>query len=298
MVLTRDDDVVVWGRCYYGPKLEDPIPIDINDKSELSITDVTTCNLPGREASMELVIALTSDSKLLFCAGMESDSDCQAADDATRLIRCDKTNLTTLCSVESVVASTDQQGNVYYADIGSWVSRLSSPLPEGQNTPGSFTHALFSKLKDKSDLPPVDFTAITPFSGSIMSVETSLNTFLFCSNIGDVYSWSPMASGDILHHRELNSEIIVQIACGANHFAALSDEGTLFTCGDGRSGQLGDGTFKSVRAFQLVPVTEFDRVKTVCCGWASTSIVTENGKASAHAFLLASLCFLSCYHWY
>ena len=298
MILTRDDDVVVWGRCYYGPKLEDPIPIDINDKSELSITGVTTCNLPVGESFMELVIALTNDSKLLFCAGMETDSDCQTADDATGLICCDKTNLTTLCSAESVAVCMDKHGNAYYADIGSWVSRLSFPLPEGQNTPERFTHALFSKLKDKSDLPPVKFTAITSFSGSIVAVETSLNTFLFCSNIGDVYSWSPIASGHIVHHEELNSEVIVQIACGANHFAALSDEGTLFTCGDGRSGQLGDGTFQSVRAFQLVPLTEFDRVKNVCCGWASTSTVTENGKASARAFSLASFCIFKCYYWY
>lgn len=263
--------------------MEDPIPIDVDDKKDLSISDVTTCTLPAGESFVELAVALTNDSNLLFCAGIKSDSDCQAADDATPLICCNKTNLTTLCSVKSVLVSTDQQGKAYYADIGSWISRLLPPTPEEQNTPEDSIHPLFSKLKEQSEtgsLPPVEFTALTSFRGSIMAIEASLSAFLFCTNIGDVYSWSPVAGQRVMHHKELNSEIIVQIACGANHFAALSDEGTLFTCGDGRSGQLGFGTFQSAQTFQLVPLTEFHRVKNVCCGWASTSVLTESGKAS------------------
>ena len=283
MVLTKEGEAVVWGKCYYGSKLEDPVPMDLSDKEDVHINDVTTCNIQSGESFVELVVALTNGSSLLFCAGVKSDSDCQAADDTTPLISCTKTNLTTLCSVESVLVSMDKQGNAYYADLGSWVSRFLHPLPEGKIVPDDVVHALFSKLKEQlepDNLPPVDFIAIPLFRGSIMAIEASLSTFLFCSRIGDVYSWSPVVGGHLMHHKELNSEIIVQIACGAKHFAALSAEGTVFTCGDGRSGQLGCGTFESAQTFQEVPLAELDRVRTVCCGWASTSVVTENGKAS------------------
>ena len=284
MVLTKEGDVVVWGKCHYGSKLEDPVPTDLSNKKDFHINDVTTCNIQSGESFVELVVALTSDNSLLFCAGVKPDSDCQAADDTTPMISVTKANLTTLCSVESVLVSIDEQGNAYYADLGSWVSQFLHPLPEGKTVPDDAVHALFSKLKDPPDpgnLPPVEFIAIPSFRGSVVAIEASLSTFLFCSRIGDVYSWSPVVGGHVMHHKELNSEVIVQIACGANHFAALSAEGTVFTCGDGRSGQLGSGTFESVQAFQAVPLTEFDRVKNVCCGWASTSVVTESGKASA-----------------
>ena len=299
MVVTKEGDVVVWGKCYYGAKLKDPIPIEPSNKRDLSIQDVTTCNLPAGDSFVELVVALTTDSNLLFCAGIQSDCDCQVADDITPLIKsdcdcqvaddvtpiicCNKTNLTTVCSVESVLVSVDQQGNAYHADISLWVSRLLNPSSDGENLPEYLVHVVYSKLKEQSEtgnLPTVEFTPLKAFRGNVMAVEASLCKFLFCSNVGDVYSWSPVTAGHIMHHKELNSEIIVQIACGANHFAALSDEGKVFTCGDGSSGQLGNGTFQSAQMFQLVLLTEFDRVKTVCCGWASTSVVTENGKAS------------------
>ena len=300
MVLTKEGGVVVWGKCYYGPKLEDPVPIDVHKKGDLTICDVTTCSLRSEDSFVELVVALTTDSNLLFCAGIQSDCDCQVADDVTPLIKsdcdchvandvtpliwCNKTNLTTLCSVESVLVSVDQQGNAYHADIRLWVSRLLHPSSDGENLPEDLVHVLYSKLNEKSEtdnLPTVEFTPLETFRGNVMAVEASLCKFLFCSKVGDVYSWSPVTAGHIMHHKELNSEIIVQIACGANHFAALSDEGKVFTCGDGSLGQLGNGAFQSAQTFQLVLLTEFDRVKTVCCGWASTSVITENGKARA-----------------
>lgn len=98
----------------------------------------------------------------------------------------------------------------------------------------------------------------------------------------------------MLWHKELNCEIIVQIACGADHLAALSDRGTLFTSGENNSGQLGSGTFQSSRTFQFVPITEFDRVQAICCGWASTSVLTENGKVCL-CFLFQTLHFPLCY---
>lgn len=289
MVLTNDGDVMLWGKCYYGSKLEDPIPFDVNSSActdlagsdqDWSIRDVTTCHVPSGKTFIELVVALTDTNNLFFCAGIQSESDCQAMEDrSTPQIRCNKTHLTSLCSVGSVLVSMDQHGKAYYVDIWWWLLRLLSP--NRQTMPADVIHALFSKLNesDTEHLPPVEFTAIT-FFGSIMEVEASLNTFLFCSNIGDVFSWSPIVDGNVVHHKELNGEIIVHIACGASHLAALSDSGLLFTCGDGRSGQLGLGTFQSTPMFQLVPLTEFDRVQTVCCGWTSTSVLTENGKVS------------------
>ena len=280
---------MLWGKCYYGSKLEDAIPLHVKSNistdpaasdRDLDIRDVTTCRVPSGKSFIELVVALTNTSSLLFCAGITSDeSDCQALEDRTPQIRCNKTNLTTLSSVGSVLVSMDQQGKGYYVDIWSWLLPLLSPNLKEQKTPEALIHALFSKLNesDTEHLPPLEFTAIT-FCPSLMAIDASLSTFLFCSNIGDVYSWSPMAGTNVVHHKELDSEVIVQIACGAAHLVALSDKGVLFTCGDGRSGQLGLGTFQSTETFQLVPLTEFESVQAVFCGWASTAVLTERGK--------------------
>lgn len=272
MVLTQDADVIVWGKCHYGQKLENAIPL-----KDISIRDVTTCIVLLKNSFVELTVALTFHSELLICAGVHFDFDCQAADDTIPLITCNKANLITLSSVESVLVSVDEEGKIFYADLGLWVYQL---LPQGQNTPSEkLIHALFQNMKEHTEppsLPALEFVPIPSFCGGVIAVEATLSTFLFCSSIGDVYSWSP--GGHVMHHMELNNEIIVQIACGASHCAALSTEGTLFTCGEGGSGQLGIGSFKSAQTFQLVPLTEFERVKNVCCGWASTSVVAENGK--------------------
>ncbi|XP_022789661.1 uncharacterized protein LOC111329287 isoform X1 [Stylophora pistillata] len=289
MVLTTTGDVKIWGKCHYGSKLEDPIPFDVNNEASsdlaaggeaISIRDVTTCYLPCETSFIELVVALTGTSNLIFCAGISPKFDCQAMHDCILQIQCNMSDLTILRSVGSVLISMDRRGKAHYVDIWRWLLQHFPPDPQNNTIPEDLLHSLFSNLKesDADKSPKVDFTAV-PFQGDIiMAVEASLNIFLFCTTIGDVYSWSPMAGGAVVRHKELNSEIIVQIACGASHLAALSDRGILFTSGEGTSGQLGCGTLQTFQTFQLVPVTALDRVHTVCCGWASTSVLTENGK--------------------
>ena len=55
MVRTTGGDVMIWGKCHYGSKLEDPIPFDVNNEATsdpaaggeaVSIRDVTTCYVP------------------------------------------------------------------------------------------------------------------------------------------------------------------------------------------------------------------------------------------------------------
>jgi len=286
MILTTDGDVMLWGKCFYGSKLEDPIPLDVKASApadatdqNLSIKDVTTCFVPTGESYIELVVALTNASNLLFCAGISPESDCQAMEDRTPQIRCNKSNLTTLCSAASVLVSMDQQGKAYYVDIWQWLLKLLALNPQGKKTPTDLTHALFSKLNesDIQHLPTVEFAAVN-VRASVTAIEASLSTFVFCSTIGDLYSWSPKRGGDVVHHKELDNEIIVKIACGASHLAALSDNGKLYTCGDGRSGQLGLGTCQTIQTFKLVPLTDFHKAQAVRCGWASTAVLAENGK--------------------
>lgn len=277
MVLTQDGSVIVWGKCFYGTKLEDSIPLDLNDKKDINILDVTTCNLLSEDVFVELTYALTSDCTLLICAGMLFDMDCLVTDGTTPVIPVNKTNLKTLCSVGHILVSVDAEGKVFYADLSSWLYQVE---PEKQKTPReNFMNTLLIKMKERassSTLPTIEFVPIPSFHGSVIEVQATLGAFFFCSSIGDVYSWSP--GDDVLHHKELNNEIILQIACGANHCVAISTEGTVYACGDGSSGQLGNGSFRSADTFQLVPLTEFERVKNVSCGWASTCVITENGK--------------------
>ena len=292
MILTTDGDVMLWGKCYYGSKLEDPIALDVKSSAstdatdqDLRIKDVTTCYVPSGESYIELVLALTNTSNLLFCAGITPESDCQVMEDRTPQIRCNKSTLTTLCSVGSVLVSMDQEGKAYHVDIWRWLLQfLSLNLPR-KKTPTDLIHTLFSKLNesDKEHLPTVEFAAVN-LCASVMAIEASLSTFVFCSIIGDLYSWSPARGGVVVQHEELSNEIIVQIACGASHLAALSENGILYTCGDGRSGQLGLGTFQSVQTFKPVPLTDTYRVQAVSCGWVSTAVLTKNGKVGVVFF--------------
>ncbi|EDO34565.1 predicted protein, partial [Nematostella vectensis] len=81
--------------------------------------------------------------------------------------------------------------------------------------------------------------------------------------------------GDVvLLHRELDSKIIVQIACGAFHVAALTDSGELLTCGTGKHGQLGHTHMRSSDEFQTVLLSKVERFASVSCGIVSTAAQT------------------------
>ena len=67
-----------------------------------------------------------------------------------------------------------------------------------------------------------------------------------------------------------------QVACGGNHTAAIKTDGTLWTWGQGTSGQLGDNTTTP----KLIPITTFlggTNWKQVTCGYRHTAAIKTDG---------------------
>jgi alpha-tubulin suppressor-like RCC1 family protein len=82
---------------------------------------------------------------------------------------------------------------------------------------------------------------------------------------------SPVLVKGLLGHH------IVQIACGGQHVAVLSDSGRVFTWGRGGFGRLGHGHTGAVESPTLVDGLKNVKVATVCCGFAYTAAADCDG---------------------
>ncbi|KAJ4788211.1 Regulator of chromosome condensation (RCC1) family protein [Rhynchospora pubera] len=67
----------------------------------------------------------------------------------------------------------------------------------------------------------------------------------------------------------------LDVACGREHTAAITSDGSLFTWGSNEFGQLGDGTEESRKEPQMVKLLESEFVKYVSCGAHCTAAIAE-----------------------
>jgi len=76
------------------------------------------------------------------------------------------------------------------------------------------------------------------------------------------------------------SKKVTQVACGFRHTACVTEDGTMYTWGDGRNGQLGHKDFTDVLAPRKVDLPF--KVAKVGCGANFTVVLDVAGKL--HAF--------------
>lgn len=274
MVLTEENKVLIWGKGFYGRRVENSVPVAVEANT---IIDVTTCSVWCGSVFTELVFALTKAKTLLLCGAGRSGLDFQAFE-AT--VPCNRDGLVSITSVGSVLVAVDTKGVMHYAESQTWLKNVITN--EGSaSLPTDLPHVLCSahrKLKSSNTgIPQLTWKTCT-LPDTVSKVEATLDTFFFSTTVGDVCSWKPFSGGNILRHTELDNVIIIDIACGMQHVAILTEEGEVLTCGSGFSGQLGNGTFESIYSFHLVPLTESIRVSMICCGLASTAVLTRTGK--------------------
>jgi alpha-tubulin suppressor-like RCC1 family protein len=72
---------------------------------------------------------------------------------------------------------------------------------------------------------------------------------------------------------------VVSVACGGEHTAAVLDDGSLYTFGDGDCGQLGHGDEENQRAPKRVAAADWEGrcVVSVACGRLHTAVVLDDG---------------------
>lgn len=105
---------------------------------------------------------------------------------------------------------------------------------------------------------------------------TSLGLFAWGRNrhgeLGIGYK-TPSESKPILF--QITNHSICYVSCGANHSCAISNSGTLFTWGDSRCGQLGQGdNFQQVSPFELVFFRKAS-ILSVSAGFSKTIIIED-----------------------
>lgn len=137
----------------------------------------------------------------------------------------------------------------------------------------------------------------------VVQVAVGKHHSLFLTDEGIVYSWGTNNEFGQLGRacpteakmmepspvNSLQSDIIVQIACGMNHCLALSQRGVLYAWGSNKAGQLGiDGFSLTVPVSELVQKTPVQVkgfssqdghvVRSCSCGPESSSCVTTKGE--------------------
>ena len=110
------------------------------------------------------------------------------------------------------------------------------------------------------------------------------------SSIGEVYSWGSGSFGQLGHNDELSTlesptkisslveKNVVGIACGTTYSAVITNNGELYTFGQGRFGKLGHGNSDDKPAPTLVAALKSHKVFDVACGDSHTLCVTDQGK--------------------
>ncbi|KAI3692771.1 hypothetical protein L6452_32594 [Arctium lappa] len=114
-------------------------------------------------------------------------------------------------------------------------------------------------------------------------------------SLGDVYLWGEVycdgtsgdgpANGfpsktDFLIPKPLESNVVIdvqQIACGVRHFALVTRQGEIFTCGEESGGRLGHGIDRDIGRPRLVEFLAVTNVDSVACGEYHTCAVSTAG---------------------
>ena len=81
----------------------------------------------------------------------------------------------------------------------------------------------------------------------------------------DCYAWGRGARLPRLRE-DLMGQLVVRVACGAHHCAALTAQGALFTWGGNGSGQLGHGDTAPLSRRRRVAALAREQVERVACG--------------------------------
>ncbi|XP_022733837.1 ultraviolet-B receptor UVR8 isoform X2 [Durio zibethinus] len=109
---------------------------------------------------------------------------------------------------------------------------------------------------------------------------------------GKVLTWGRGNSGQLGHGEMVNSlltpkpvlslesSFITQVSAGWNHSGFVSDEGCVFTCGDGSFGQLGHGDYRSHCSPVKVSFFDNKHVEQIACGMRHSLVLLKDSSGN------------------
>lgn len=114
--------------------------------------------------------------------------------------------------------------------------------------------------------------------------------YLAISTTGEIYSWGIGEFGRLGHNDEcltkekptkivsLTDKQVISASCGITYSAAISNNGELYTFGQGRFGKLGHGNSDDKMIPSLVAALKSHKIIDVSCGESHTLCATDQGK--------------------
>ncbi|KAG8366289.1 hypothetical protein BUALT_Bualt17G0060900 [Buddleja alternifolia] len=142
------------------------------------------------------------------------------------------------------------------------------------------------KLQDEHT-PQILRPLSAAFGGPITSLSCGGAHVIALSPGGRVLTWGRGSSGQLGHGdminglepkvvKALEGYVIVHASAGWNHSGFVSDDGALFTCGDGSFGQLGHGDYKSQCCPLQVSYFSSKPVEQVACGMRHSLVLLKD----------------------
>eukprot|EP00164_Ancoracysta_twista_P004908 GFYU01006672.1.p1 GENE.GFYU01006672.1~~GFYU01006672.1.p1 ORF type:complete len:690 (+),score=188.72 GFYU01006672.1:180-2249(+) len=192
---------------------------------------------------------------------------------------------------------TDKRSPLLVADLKSKTIRLASC---GASHTACITDSgevytwgwdRYGQLGQNDDKPqhnlPMHLTDMT--GKCVRQVVCSDNFSVALTGRGEIYTWGSgefgrLGYGDTLQQKSprfveaLKGKVILQVACGRYHMAALTDTGDVYSWGYGSYGQLGHGGARNQEPTPgLVEMLQGKRVRQIACGANHTVVLTDEG---------------------
>lgn len=267
--VTKDSEVWTWGKTHGGRLAHAgtagvPSPVQPFTDDEVVAVDCGT----------QHTAVLTSKGEVYTCGvGREG-----------ALGHGDKESRTTLTKVRGLVGK-----NVVHVSCGS-LHTLCVTADGGCFGFGSDDDSQLARGGPRYVLEPVQIKSLE--GETIVRTAAGVKHSLAVTADGRVFAWGVGASGQLGQGDKVDSSVArevggalkgkkaVDVAAGSDHSVVLCDDGSVFTFGAGRNGQLGRGDrLESLAAYRTLPVhveaLNDHAVKTVAAGANHTVVLAE-----------------------
>ena len=134
-------------------------------------------------------------------------------------------------------------------------------------------NSIAAKYSDEATLKKVKQVSLGGSHSAAITEDGCLYLWGFdgTGQIGD--KWVPNVTNEEHYYPKKILENVASVSLGWSHSAAITNDGSLYTWGNNRSGQLGDGSTKNYD----YPIKIMDNVTAVSLGYEHSAAITTDG---------------------